>query len=134
MAKIYKIFISHSWDHVDDLMNLRKLLEERGYFNVEFEEVPPHDPIDSWNSAYVKSCVSKRISESDVVIGLAGMYASYSQWMEWELNHAILQGKPILGVIPRGQERVSNVVCSKADKVVRWNTESIVDAIRRLAY
>ena len=133
MAKIYKIFISHSWDHVDDLMRLRKLLEERGYFNVEFEEVPPHDPIDSWNSTYVKSCVSKRISESDVVIGLAGMYASYSEWMEWELNQAVSQGKPILGVIPWGQERVSDVVRSKADEIVRWNTESVVDAIRRLA-
>lgn len=52
MAKTYNIFISHSWDHVDDLMNLRRLLNERGYFNVNFEEVPPHDPIDSANSYY----------------------------------------------------------------------------------
>lgn len=133
MAKVYKIFISHSWDHVDDLMSLRNLLKQRGYFNVEFEEVPPHDPIDSHNATYVKYRVSQRISNSDVVIGLAGMYASYSSWMEWELNQAIQQGKPILGVIPWGQERVSETVRSKANKIVRWNTESIVDAIRDLA-
>lgn len=133
MAKVYKIFISHSWDHVDDLMSLRNLLKQRGYFNVEFEEVPPHDPIDSQNATYVKYRVSQRISNSDVVIGLAGMYASYSSWMEWELNQAIQQGKPILGVIPWGQERVSETVRSKANKIVRWNTESIVDAIRDLA-
>lgn len=133
MAKVYKIFISHSWDHVDDLMSLRNLLKQRGYFNVEFEEVPPHNPIDSQNATYVKYRVSQRISNSDVVIGLAGMYASYSSWMEWELNQAIQQGKPILGVIPWGQERVSETVHSKANKIVRWNTESIVDAIRDLA-
>lgn len=133
MAKTYKIFISHSWDHVDDLMRLRNLLIQRGYFNVEFEEVPPHDPIDSYNSSYVKSRVSQRISESDVVIGLAGMYASYSDWMAWELDRAIALGKPVLGVIPWGAERVSNTVSSRADKIVGWNTESIVDAIRTLA-
>lgn len=132
MEKIYKIFISHSWDHVDDLMNLRNLLNQRGYFNVEFEEVPPHDPIDSYNSSYVKYRVTQRIINSDIVIGLAGMYASYSSWMEWELNQAIQQGKPILGVIPWGQERVSETVRSKADAIVRWNTESIVEAIRKL--
>lgn len=133
MAKTYKIFISHSWDHVDDLMNLRNLLTNRGYFNVEFEEVPPHDPIDSVNSYYVKQRVAERIKNSDVIIGLAGMYASYSSWMEWELNQAISQGKPILGVIPWGQERISDMVRSKANEIVRWNTESIVDAIRTLA-
>ncbi len=38
MAKTYKIFISHSWSHVNDLKSLRNLLESRGYFNVEFTE------------------------------------------------------------------------------------------------
>lgn len=30
MAKTYKIFISHSWSHVNDLKSLRNLLESRG--------------------------------------------------------------------------------------------------------
>lgn len=133
MAKTYNIFISHSWDHVDDLMNLRRLLNERGYFNVNFEEVPPHDPIDSFNSYYVRKKVAERISNSDVVIGLAGVYASHSDWMQWELDKAIELNKPILGVIPRGQLNISTVVKDRADEMVRWNTESIVEAIRQLA-
>ena len=47
MAKTYKIFISHSWSHVNDLKSLRNLLESRGYFNVEFTEFPPTDSINS---------------------------------------------------------------------------------------
>lgn len=39
MARNYSAFVSHSWDHVGDLRNLRNLLENRGYFNVSFEEV-----------------------------------------------------------------------------------------------
>jgi hypothetical protein len=38
MAKEYHIFISHSWSYPEDLENLRNLLLNRGYFNVEFEE------------------------------------------------------------------------------------------------
>ena len=49
MAKTYKIFISHSWSHVNDLKSLRNLLESRGYFNVEFTEFPPTDSINSMN-------------------------------------------------------------------------------------
>lgn len=63
-------------------------------------------------------------------MGVAGIYASYSDWMEWELNKAKEYNKPILGIVPWGNERVSTVVRNKADKIVRWNTDSIVDAIR----
>ena len=81
MARIYKIFISHSWAHVDDLKLLRNLLESRGYFNVEFTEFPPTDSIDSINTYYIRKRISERIEASDVVLGIAGVYASYSEWM-----------------------------------------------------
>jgi len=132
MVKTYNLFISHSWDYVDDLMNLRKLLENRGYFKVVFFEVPPHNPIESSNSNYVESIIRQKIVQSDVVIGIAGMYATYSKWMEWELNTAKNLRKPILGVIPRGQIRISQTVENISDKIVHWNTESIVDAIREM--
>ena len=133
MAKTYQVFISHSWSHVNDLRNLKNLLESRGYFHVEFTEAPPTNPIKSENSYYVKQRLSEKIESSDIVLGIAGIYASYSDWMEWELDKAIEKKVPIIGVIPRGQERVSSVVSSRADEVVRWNTESIVAAIRKNA-
>jgi hypothetical protein len=132
MGKTYNIFISHSWSHVDDLKHLRNLLNAKGYFNVEFTEVAPMHPIRSVNTYYIKQQLSERIKSSDIILGIAGIYASYSEWMEWELDKAIEHGKPILGVIPWGHERVSSVVSNKAKKIVRWNTDSIVDAIREL--
>ena len=132
MAKTYSVFISHSWDHVDDLRNIRSMLENRGYFHVIFMETPPHDPIDSTNSTYVKSVIRDHIRKSNVVIGLAGVYASHSEWMRWELDTAKAEGIPILGVVPWGQVNVSKVVQERATETVRWNTENIVDAIRRI--
>ena len=133
MAKTYSVFISHSWDHVDDLKNLRNLLEKRGYFHVEFEEASPEEPINSENSAYIRRRLKEKISNSDIVLGIAGMYASYSDWMKWELDTAIAEEVPIVGVIPRGQERISKVVTDRSVEDVHWNTERIVDAIRRRA-
>lgn len=133
MAKTYKIFISHSWSHVNDLKSLRNLLESRGYFNVEFTEFPPTDSINSMNTYYIRQRISERIAASYIVLGIAGIYASYSDWMKWELDKAIEKGVPIIGVIPRGQERISAIVNDRADEIVHWNTESIVSAIRKHA-
>ena len=110
MAKTYTIFISHSWAYIDDLNNLKRLLENRGYFNVQFEEATPDVPINSDNAYYIRQRLKQKISNSDVVLGIAGIYASHSEWMAWELDKALELGKPIIGVVPRGAERVSTVV------------------------
>jgi hypothetical protein len=133
MAKEYRIFISHSWKYPEDLTNLRNLLEERGYFNVSFQEASQNEPINSENAPYIKSVLKKRILDSDIVLGIAGMYASYSDWIAWELETADNNSIPIVGVIPRGQERISTTVSSRSKEDVRWNTESIIAAIRRWA-
>ncbi|WP_144210047.1 TIR domain-containing protein [Shewanella donghaensis] len=133
MAKTYSIFISHSWQNSDDLVSLRNLLNERGYFNVTFEEVSKDEPINSTNSPYIKLRLTEKIEKSDIVLALAGMYASYSDWMEWELDKAISLGIPIVGVIPWAQERISTTVSTRSIVDVRWNTESIVTAIRNYA-
>lgn len=133
MAKDFHIFISHSWKYPEDLENLRNLLRNRGYFKVEFEEASPDEPINSVNASYIKQRLKRKIENSDIVLGIAGMYASYSDWIEWELGKAIELSVPIVGVIPRGQERISTTVSSRAKENVRWNTESIVAAIRKWA-
>ncbi len=81
MARNYNVFISHSWDHLDDLRSLRQHLQERGYFNVDFSEVTPENAIKSENIYYVHARVAQRIANADIVIGLAGVYASHSDWM-----------------------------------------------------
>lgn len=133
MVKIYKVYVCHSWSHVDDLEKLRELLNERGYFNIEFKEHSPQEPINSLNAAYVKQRLKKSILESDIVIGLAGIYSSHSDWITWELDMALLNSIPIIGVIPKNQVRVSQTVSTRSIINVEWNAESIVSAIRLYA-
>lgn len=130
MAKEYRIFISHSWQYTNTLEALRKLLNERGYFSATYEESTKDNPINSENESYVKTKLAKKISDSDIILALAGVYASHSSWMAWELDKALELGTPIIGVIPYGQERISSIVSSRSIVDVRWNTESIITAIR----
>jgi hypothetical protein len=117
----------------DDLTALQNLLNSRGYFNVEFTEASKYVPINSENATYVKSRLKSKIINSDIVLALAGVYASHSDWMIWELDTAVSNSIPIVGVIPRGQERISQEVYNRSKEDVRWNTESIVEAIRKHA-
>jgi hypothetical protein len=130
MAKDYKIFISHSWSYTEDLEALQKLLNARGYFNVTFLEATKKTPINSANAPYVKSVLKDKILKSDIILALAAIYATHSDWMIWELETAKTNKIPIVGVIPRGQEKISTEVSGRSIVNVRWNTESIVDAIR----
>lgn len=130
MAKEYKIFISHSWQYADTLEALRNLINARLYFGATYEESTKDKPINSENESYVKTRLAQKIGNSDIVLALAGVYASHSSWMEWELDKAIDLNIPIVGVVPRGQERISTIVSSRSIIDVRWNTESIISAIR----
>lgn len=133
MAKSFKIFISHSWAHSNDLESLQRLLNERGYFNVEFLEASKKVPINSESAPYIKGVLKERILDSNIVLALAGIYASHSEWMVWEMDTAKDNGIPIIGVVPRGQERISSEVLTRSIVDVKWNTESIIAAIRQHA-
>lgn len=133
MVKTYTIFISHSWSHSNDLIRLHNLLRERGYFSFDSHEVTRNNPINSLNTSYIKRQLRERIRNSNILLALAGIYASHSDWMKWEIETAKELGIPIVGIIPRGQERISQTVFDNSVADVRWNTESIVQAIRTYA-
>lgn len=130
MAKEYKLFISHSWDHDDVLQDLKNLIDSRGYFPATYTQIEKDCPIDSGKAWVIKANITKRLQESDVVLAIAGVYASYSEWMQWEMDKAKDLGLKVIGVIPRGQEHISQEVFNRSAVDVRWNADSIVDAIR----
>jgi len=64
------------------------------------------------------------------------VYASYSKWIDIEIDLAqdeFTFSKPIIAIAPWGSERTSTVVKNAADRIVKWQTDSVVEAIRDLA-
>ena len=134
--KTYNLFISHSWSYSQQYSNLDSLLSARPYFAYRNYSVPQNDPIHYASNDYqLRQAILNQMRPCHVIVILAGVYATYSKWINIEIDLAqsgFNTGKPILAVKPRGNTNVSSVVQAAADEIVGWNTESVVAAIRRL--
>ena len=135
--KIYNLFISHSWAYSNTYNGLVNLLGARKYFSYSNYSVPKDDPVHtSGTDKELYAAIKRQMSPCSVILILAGVYGSYSKWIDKEIQIAQTEFssiKPIIAIRPRGSQRTSTKVTGAADKIVGWNTESIVSAIRDLA-
>ena len=134
--RTYNLFISHSWTYEDQYERLVALLQARGYFDWRNCSVPKNDPLHT-NGTYreLYNAIKNQISPSSVVLILAGVYSSYSKWIDKEIHigqNEFYTPKPIIAIEPWGSKNTSTKVKEAADIIVRWNTESIVSAIREV--
>jgi hypothetical protein len=131
--KNYRLFISHSWTYGDAYDGLVKFFNEHPLFKWSNYSVPKDDPIhNAKNENELYEAIKNQIAYADCVVILAGVYSSYSKWIDKEIKISKKDfNKPIIAVEPWGSERTSTVVKSNADAVVGWNSASIVSAIRQ---
>ena len=133
----HHLFISHSWSYSDSYDRLINLLNNRNYFRFNDCSVPRDDPIhNAGTDAKLRQAIRNQMAHGSVVLILAGVYATYSKWINIEIDLAkdgFDRSKPIVAIEPWGSERTSARVKQAADRIVKWNTESIVSAIRELA-
>ena len=134
--KTYNLFISHSWRYGGQYDRLYSLLRTRRYFAFRDYSVSQYDPIhDAITDAQLRQAIRDQMIRCHVVLILAGVYASYSKWINIEIDLAkrgFQRPKPVIAIWPRGNTLISRKVRQAADEIVHWNTESIVRAIRRL--
>ena len=130
---MYNLFISHSWAYSNQYDRLVNLLNSDPYFGYRNYSVPKDDPIHNAPYDYqLKAAIRQQIAPASCVIILAGVYSTYSKWINIEIQLAKEMGKKIIAVEPWGAERTSWTVKQAADRIVGWNTSSIIGAIREL--
>lgn len=129
----YNLFISHSWSYGDAYERLVNMLNTKTYFSYKNYSVPKNDPIhNASNEKQLKEAIRRQMQSASCVLILAGVYSSYSKWINIEIGLALELGKKIIAIEPWGSERTSVVVKNNANKIVKWNTDSIVHAIREV--
>lgn len=129
----YNIFISHSWTYGDAYKKLVNILNSKAYFSYKNYSVPKDDPIhNAVNDRQLKEAIRRQMQPASCILILAGVYSTYSKWINVEIELALEMGKKIFAIEPWGAERTSTVVKKYADKIVKWNTDSIVNAIREV--
>ncbi|MFR4016214.1 MAG: TIR domain-containing protein [Holdemanella porci] len=128
---IYNLFINHSWAYGDAYDGLINLLNKRSYFEYRNYSVPKNDPIhNAKNDSQLRTAIRKQMQPVSCVLILAGVYSTYSKWINIEIELAKEMGKRIIAIEPWASQKTSQTVKNNADVIVGWNTESIVKAIR----
>ena len=136
MTKTYHIFISHSWTYSNKYEGLISLLDKDVTFLYKDYSVPKDDPIhNAGTDQELYTAIKAQISKASAVIILAGVYATYSKWIRKEIEIArkgFIYPKPIIAVEYWGSEKTSAIVKENADKIVKWNSAAIIEAIKEI--
>ena len=113
----HNLFLSHSWkysDAYDGLVTLLNNREDRDFTYSNYS-VPKDDPIhNAANDLLLKAAIRAQMVRCSKIIILAGVYATYSKWINIEIQLAKEMGKKIIAVQPWGAEKTSTVVKNNA--------------------
>lgn len=108
---IYNLFISHSWAYGDAYDKLTNMLKAKPYFYYRDYSVPKNDPIHNASNTYqLKEAIRKQMQPASCVLIMAGVYSTYSKWINIEIELAKSMNKKIIAIEPWGSERTSAVV------------------------
>lgn len=129
--KTYRLFISHSWTYSTAYERLVEFFNVHPNFQWENYSVPVGDPIhNADDDDQLYEAIKAKIAPVHCVVMLAGVYSSYSKWIDKEIEISKDEYKPLIAVEPWASERTSKTVKDNADAIVKWQSQSIVDAIR----
>lgn len=132
MSKTYRLFISHSWSYDKNYQRVIELIKSQ---NLDFYDhsVPKDNPIHtSGTDEELYQAIEAKIKGTSCILILAGVYSTYSKWIQKEIEIAQKYGKAIIAIEPWDAEKTSTVVKKAANKIVKWQGKSIADAIKEL--
>jgi hypothetical protein len=132
MNKTYRLFISHSWAYGENYDKVVEMLKEQGLSFYD-HSVPKGDPIHTnGTDRQLKEAIEAKMKGTSCILILAGVYSTYSKWINKEIEIAKSYNKKIIAIEPWASEKTSKVVKDNADRVVKWQGASIVKAIVEL--
>ena len=131
--RTYNIFISHAWSYDSDYVRLVDLLRNAPYFTWKNYSVSCDNPLAGGSNKKLAEEIDRQIRLASVVLVISGIYVTHREWIQFEIDLADKYNKPIIGIQPWGSTNTPAAITRSAVEIVNWNTNSIVDAIRRNA-
>lgn len=131
--KNYRLLVSHSWTYSSQYDTIVSWLNSTSYFQWSNHSISCNNPLDTTTKSELKQKLTNKISGCHAIIAVSGMYASYSEWIDYEIDEAIRMGKPIIGIRPWGSERTPSKISQNSTVMVGWNSSSLVTAVRNYA-
>ena len=78
----------------------------------------------------MKAAIRNQMQHASCILILAGVYSTYSKWINIEIQLAQEMGKKIIAIEHWGAERTPIRVKNSDNVIVKCQTSSIVKAIR----
>ena len=129
---IKNVFISHVHEDDDGLASLKDLLSKHG-MNIRDGSINAEKPNDAKSPDYIKNQIlAPRIQWASTLIVYITPKTKGSEWVNWEIEYAMKQGKKIIGVWGHGDAEcdIPEALNDYADAVVvGWHGPKIVAAI-----
>lgn len=135
---VYRVFISHAFDHTDLYLSLLNRFE-RERFDWYNCSIPRNQRYGTDGAvipdAMMEELIAERIDSCDVVVVIAKPIVSIRRWLRYELDYAKSKGKPIIAVWRRQvDKRVSRYALAQATGYIdTWHIASIIGGIQLLA-
>lgn len=127
-----RVFVSHVFSENDDYLRVFEYLEsvDRFYYlNVSDPETKPSGGAEGY-----KQALRDQIAAAEAVIVLASVHSEKRDWVEFQINAAKANDKPVIVVNSFGHvTQTPDGLVARADEVVDWNARELVDALRRQA-
>jgi hypothetical protein len=137
LSRQYRVFISHAWDYSDEYDGVVNLLNSNSSFrwtNLSITIDQPLPMLTFFPKSYrnIARHLDEKIQQADCLLVLAAMYFAHRGWIQSEIEAAAEYNKPIIAVLPRGQERVPEALSRVAITApIGWNSNSIISATRQ---
>jgi Thoeris protein ThsB, TIR-like domain len=132
MSDTKNIFISHVHEDDDLLPKLKDLISKAG-MEVRDGSINSDKPNVAQDEDYIKrEVLAPRIQWASTLVVLITHDTAQSDWVNWEIQYAIEQGKNVVGVFAQGatDADIPDELRKHGDAaVVGWQSERVVDAI-----
>lgn len=129
--KQYNVFISHSWTYDEHYKRVVDFLEEVPSLDWQNHSVPSTDPLPEEKASALRQSLKDQMRSASLVVVSAGMYSAYSRWIDTEIELARDMGKPIIGIIPEGQEKIPKNIEENCTEICRWRKASLIESISK---
>jgi MTH538 TIR-like domain (DUF1863) len=98
MNKTYRLFISHSWAYGENYDKVVEMLKEQGLSFYD-HSVPKGDPIHTnGTDRQLKEAIEAKMKGTSCILILAGVYSTYSKWINKEIEIAKSYNKKIVAI------------------------------------
>ena len=134
--KSKNLFFSYYYKNSTEYDRLIEMLEDRGYFDYSNSSLDEESKAE--NEDYIKTKIRSKINWAGTIVVLIGSGTYTRKYVNYEIEYARKKEKRIVGVYLRGKSQSKlPAELRKAHNedyddlaLVRWNSDSIVNAIR----